>query len=96
MAAFHKLKVRPYILLKITHTFGKCLKDIELKPVWRLALIVSEGVIQDAKDEEQLVVPTCHKVDETKKGPEKYPIWNNSGIFILMGTQDCLIRMNAH
>lgn len=52
--------------------------------------------MQDAKDEEQLVVPTCHKVDETKKGPEKYPIWNNSGTFILMGTQDCLIRMNAH
>lgn len=85
MVAFHKLKVRPYILLKITHTFGKCLKDIELKPMWRLALIVSEGVMQDAKDEEQLVVPTCHKVDETKKGTRKISNMEQQWYFYLNG-----------
>jgi len=64
LIAFEK---RP-LFLKIPHSSYKGPKEIELKLTWKppsgeLTLLASEGAMQDASKEEQLVVLRSHKVD---------------------------------
>lgn len=76
---------------------GELLLKVTWKPsAWRLVLIVLESAVQAATGEKQSVaLPSCKKMTIVMTDEPRYPLWCNSGIFVLGVTNTWLIGLTV-